>query len=104
MLSRDQIDRRDVARQTFLARHAGPNAVAEPLVADASFRRYFRVRGAAEPLLLMDAPPPREDVRPYVRVAAHLNRLGFSAPRVSARDEQQGFLLLEDFGDCTFTQ
>lgn len=52
----------------------------------------------------MDAPPPQEDVRPFVKIARHLTDLGFSAPRVLAVDEAQGFVLLEDLGDDTFTR
>jgi aminoglycoside/choline kinase family phosphotransferase len=53
--------------------------------------------------MLMDAPPP-EDVRPFVRIAHHLVQLGLSAPLVLAADAGNGFLLLEDFGDETFTR
>ncbi len=72
--------------------------------ADASFRRYFRISGAQQRALLMDAPPPQEDVRPFVKIANHLSSLGFSTPQVYAVDQQQGFLILEDFGDDTYTR
>jgi aminoglycoside/choline kinase family phosphotransferase len=52
----------------------------------------------------MDAPPPQEEVGPYVGVAGLLRRLGFSAPEVLAEDHEEGFLLLEDFGDDTYTR
>ena len=52
----------------------------------------------------MDAPPPQEDVRPFVRIAEHLVSLGLSAPRLLAKDETSGFLVLEDFGDGTYTR
>ena len=52
----------------------------------------------------MDAPPPQEDVGPYVVVAGLLRDLGFSAPEVLAEDREEGFLLLEDFGDDTYTR
>ncbi len=74
------------------------------LAADASFRRYARVTGGPRPALLMDAPPEKEDVRPWLAVARHLRRLGFSAPEVFAADEDAGLLLIEDFGDDTFTR
>jgi hypothetical protein len=54
--------------------------------------------------MLMDAPPPHEDVRPFVAVARLLDRLGLSAPRLFAVDEASGLLLLEDFGDDTYTR
>ena len=52
----------------------------------------------------MDAPPPQEDIGPYVAIAALLRELGFSAPEVLAEDRDEGFLLLEDFGDDTYTR
>ena len=52
----------------------------------------------------MDAPPPEEDIRPFVTVARYLAQLGFSAPRILAEDERRGFLLLEDLGDDTYTR
>ncbi|MBO0738808.1 MAG: phosphotransferase [Alphaproteobacteria bacterium] len=75
-----------------------------PLAGDASFRRYFRLRGNARRAVVMDAPPPHEDVRPYTAVAALLLELGFSAPEVFAMDAGNGFLLIEDFGDDTYTR
>ncbi len=70
---------------------------------DASFRRYARLHGGPRPAMLMDSPPP-EDVRPWLRVAAHLHRLGLSAPAVLAADAEAGLLLIEDFGDATFAR
>jgi len=54
--------------------------------------------------VLMDAPPPREDVRPFLRISHTLTRLGLSAPHVYGKDLDVGFLLLEDFGDSTFSR
>jgi N-acetylmuramate 1-kinase len=75
-----------------------------PLAGDASFRRYYRLAAGGGSTVLMDAPPPQEDVGPYVIVAALLRDLGFSAPEVLAEDREDGFLLLEDFGDDTYTR
>ncbi|MFZ2987451.1 MAG: phosphotransferase [Ideonella sp.] len=66
--------------------------------ADASFRRYFRIQSRHGTLIIMDAPPPQEDVRPFVRVASLINQAGLNAPEVLACDEHQGFLLLSDLG------
>ena len=74
------------------------------LAADASFRRYDRISDGDRRAVLMDAPPPREDVRPFLRLARHLVGLGYSAPRILAEDSSVGFLLLEDLGDATFTR
>jgi aminoglycoside/choline kinase family phosphotransferase len=66
--------------------------------ADASFRRYLRVEGAAGSYIVMDAPPPQEDVRPFVHVARLIDQAGLHAPRVLECDASQGFLLLSDLG------
>ena len=69
---------------------------------DASFRRYFRIDGASDAegtsFIVMDAPPPLEDVRPFVRVAALLHEAGLNAPAVLEQDVANGFLLLTDLG------
>ncbi len=75
-----------------------------PLAGDASFRRYSRLADNGRRAVLMDAPPDHEDVRPFVRIARHLANLGLSAPAILAADEAAGLLLLEDFGDATFTR
>src|SRR5262249_5884431 len=75
-----------------------------PLAGDASFRRYCRLARNGAMAMLMDAPPPQEDVRPYIAVARHLRGLDFSAPEIFAAEEETGLLLLEDFGDGTFTR
>ena len=74
------------------------------LAADASFRRYERLSRAAETAVLMDAPPPHENVAAFNRVAQQILDLGLSAPRPVAVDEAAGLMLLEDFGDRTFTR
>jgi N-acetylmuramate 1-kinase len=75
-----------------------------PLAADASFRRYFRLANGSRRAVLMDAPPPNEDVRPYIHVAGLLRGHGLSAPEIYAEDHGQGLLLIEDFGDDTYTR
>lgn len=98
------IDLRTQARFGFL-RQAGLGETAlDALPVDASFRRYFRLAGSKPPTLLMDAPPPKEDVRPFIRIARHLTELGLSAPEIYQTDEEQGFALIEDFGDATYTR
>ena len=88
----------------FLRRHGWERAVRGPLAGDASFRRYDRLVDGRRRAVLMDAPPPKEDVRPFLRIARHLSSLGYSAPEVLASDEASGLLLLEDLGDDTFTR
>ena len=95
---------RNVARQAFVRGVGWGHAREVPLPADASFRRYYRLLAGHDSTLVMDAPPAREAIGPFVKIAGHLKGLGFSAPRILARDERAGFLLLEDFGDRTFTR
>lgn len=89
---------------TFLANAGWAGAKVSVLAADASFRSYYRVQLNDRQCVLMDAPPPEEDIRPFVTVARYLAQLGFSAPRILAEDERRGFLLLEDLGDDTYTR
>jgi hypothetical protein len=88
---------RDDLIAVFLARHGFSPGDAEPLAQDASFRRYLRIRGD-RPAVLMDAPPP-EDIRPFLRIAEHLKRVGLRVPTILAADETQGLVLEEDLGD-----
>ncbi len=83
----------------FLERHGWAGAAIAPLAGDASFRRYFRVTDRGRTAVLMDAPPDREDSRPFLFVAGFLLANGFRSPRVLAADLDLGLLLLEDFGD-----
>ena len=74
-----------------------------PASADASFRRYFRVgRQGHDTVVAMDAPPDKEDVGPYLKVAAMLGDVGVHAPRVLAHNAADGFLLLTDLGSVTY--
>jgi aminoglycoside/choline kinase family phosphotransferase len=88
----------------FLSAHGWADASRHPLAGDASFRRYVRLRRGADRAMLMDAPPPQEDVRPFLRVARLLGQMGLSAPRILAADGASGLLLLEDLGDETYTR
>ena len=62
----------------------------EPASTDASFRRYFRLTRGADSYIVMDAPPGREDLRPYLQVTAMLAGIGLNVPWVLARDESRG--------------
>ena len=85
----------------FLTGAGWAGARIEPLAGDASFRRYFRVRlDDGRQCVLMDAPPPHEDPRPFVAVAEWLASIGLTAPEILARDLEKGMLLLGDFGDA----
>ncbi|HEU0230034.1 MAG TPA: phosphotransferase [Burkholderiaceae bacterium] len=71
---------------------------------DASFRRYFRLQAGERTLIVMDAPPPHEDCRPFVHVAGLLSDTGINVPAILAQDTRQGFLLLSDLGTQTYYQ
>lgn len=75
-----------------------------PASADASFRRYFRISFDDATLVAMDAPPPREDCRPFVRIARLMAEAGVHVPRVIAEELEQGFLLLEDLGTRSYIE
>jgi aminoglycoside/choline kinase family phosphotransferase len=88
----------------FLAAHGWAGAEIRPLAGDASFRRYFRVHRGGDSAVLMDAPPPHEDLGPYLKVTHHLLDRGFVAPRPLAVDRDRGLLLVEDFGTDRMTE
>jgi len=97
---------RRAAFEAWLAPLIGPHgldaATLRPASSDASFRRYLRVNarmGASR--IVMDAPPDREDCRPFVAVQALMRQAGLRVPEILAWDEAQGFLLLSDLGART---
>jgi N-acetylmuramate 1-kinase len=74
-----------------------------PASSDASFRRYFRVDAPdGATYIAMDAPPPQEDVRPFIHVAEVFGEAGVSVPKVLAQDVERGYLLLSDLGSTTY--
>ena len=95
---------RDTVIDSFLSAHGWDGAKRGPMSGDASFRRYERLTLGQRKAMLMDAPPPGENVDAWVAVAWHLKSLGFSAPDIFAKDKKNGFLIIEDLGDETFTR
>jgi aminoglycoside/choline kinase family phosphotransferase len=95
---------RDAEIARFLDTNGWAEATHAPLAGDASFRRYIRLTDGFRRAMLMDGPPPQENVRSWLAVARHLGGLGFSAPRVFAADADAGLALIEDFGDDTYTR
>ncbi len=88
-----------------------PNATIEVASADASFRRYFRVidntldnsgNNKHTSTIAMDAPPEQEDCTPFIDVTKRLRDAGVHAPQIIRQDLEQGFLLLEDFGNTPY--
>ena len=105
----DSLDSSDTRRDQLVAwlhalpaRHAVEAESLQPASADASFRRYFRLAAGTGTLIAMDAPPDKEDVRPFMHVARLLRDAGLNAPEVLEADPAQGFLLLTDLGRDTY--
>lgn len=73
--------------------------VLKPLAGDASFRRYFRLHYNRLTQVVMDAPPGKEDLQPFIRIAQILEQAGVHTPKILAMNLEQGFLLLSDLGD-----
>ncbi len=82
----------------FLTDAGWHGAEIDPLPGDASFRRYFRIRANGNHAMLMDAPPPHEDPKPFLHVGKWLNAQGLRAPRIFAEAPERGLVLIEDFG------
>lgn len=90
--------------QDFVDKAGWVGAELVPLAGDASFRRYERVYWQGKQAVLMDAPPAKEDTAPFIKIGRYLESLGFSAPHIMAEDRDNGFLLLEDLGDDSYTR
>jgi hypothetical protein len=99
-MSTRQVQRDAWLRTTLQGRRARLSAASE----DASFRRYFRVHLDGDTRILMDAPPPQENCRPFVQVTRLLAAAGLNIPAIFAADLEQGFLLLSDLGDRHYLQ
>lgn len=101
----DNQDLRFNALSTWLAATlpAADISSLRPASSDASFRRYFRAdMQDGSTVIIMDAPPPQEDVRPFIKVAELFRTTGVSVPTILAQDVEQGFLVLNDLGNTTY--
>lgn len=92
---------RTVAMNDFLNTHLSSNYEIQSLAGDASFRRYHRIYVGDETFLLMDVPPDKEPVDAFIHVAGVVEQT-INVPKIIAKDENQGFLLLQDFGTTEF--
>lgn len=97
-------DTRKAALEQWVGQQLGRPVQGEPASADASFRRYFRFALGDRTLIGMDAPPEKEDCRPFVQVAGLLADAGVNVPHIIAQDLKRGFLLLPDMGSETWLQ
>lgn len=101
---------RKLVRDEFIASLGWTSVSLEAMAADASFRRYYRLQGTTKPMLLMQDPPDRPPIPPYVmvepfiKIADHLRDVGLRAPEIHFRDVANGLLVIEDFGDDTYTR
>lgn len=96
---------RSTATARFLEAHGWAGATRRPLAGDASARHYERlIPAAGSPAILVDSPYPVDDVFPFITVAGLLRDLGLSVPAILAAEPANGLMLLEDFGDGTFTR
>ena len=100
----ERTDSRGAALGNFLAAEGWAGVAPVMLAGDASVRRYYRLTARGRRAVLLDAPPPMEDVAPFIAVAELLRDLGLSAPEIYAEDRERGFLLIEDFGDDLYTR
>ncbi len=96
--------KREAQIEQFLSRTDWSQAKRTALSQDASFRRYWRLQQDAQQALLMDAPPPEKPVSLFANIAVFLRDHGVYAPAIYAQDESNGLMLIEDFGEHTFTR
>ena len=92
-------DRTELRLQWTRQALADPEAALVRASNDASFRSYWRTHSAGRAWIVMDAPPDKEDIRPWLDVASRLARAGVHVPDIQAADPQRGFVLMEDLGD-----
>ncbi len=88
----------------FLEAQGWAAGTRRPLAGDASFRHYERLTRGQKRAVLMDAPPPQENVRPFIAIDRLLAGAGLAVPAIYGADEEAGLLLLEDMGDDTYTR
>lgn len=96
-------ENRSAERSAFVRRHLpNPNFRIAPASADASFRSYWRVTTGGSSVILMDAPPDKEPIAPWLDIGARLRAAGVHTPKVFAGDAAAGFVLMEDLGTRTY--
>ena len=99
----DPTDQRQLAAASWAAEVMDLERVClVPVSGDASFRRYFRFDGVSRSIILMDAPPDKENSAPFIDIAGRLRTAGLKAPDIIRFDLERGFGLLEDFGDTLY--
>lgn len=102
MSDRDADSRRAGLRQWLAEFDSLSGAELQPASGDASFRGYFRIEKDAETYIVMDAPPPNEDCRPFVTIAGYLEAMGLHCPAILGADFDRGFVLMTDLGNTQY--
>ena len=95
-------ERKDALEYWLSAQASFGSARLETASEDASFRRYFRLSEGGRSWIVMDAPPDLEPCEPFVRIGERMLETGVNVPKIIARDLEQGFLVLSDFGDVHY--
>ena len=98
MINNSQDNRLEQLKQWLDEHLQGKNWEIEVASADASFRRYFRVVENGKTMIAMDAPPDKEDIKPFIHVASAFKALNVNVPEIYVQDLEQGFMLIQDFG------
>lgn len=93
------MDNRQLGLQQWLETVLQTSVALEPIIGDASFRRYFRLQHAGKSFIAMDSPPEKEDCKPYIKLAQRLAKLKLNVPEILFADVNQGYLLISDLGD-----
>ncbi|MCY4149187.1 MAG: phosphotransferase [Gammaproteobacteria bacterium] len=93
-----------LAVSQFLANSGYAGCKITSLVPDASFRQYHRLERDGQKAMLLDAPPDKENLRDFISISTHLQKLGIRCPKIYDHDMALGFALIEDLGDLTFTR
>lgn len=96
------VERQSAMREWLVAACGIASPQLQIMDGDASLRRYFRVTPKDKSFVVMDAPPPQENCKPYIAIAKAIRQMGLQAPEVMHADISRGFLLLTDFGDATY--
>jgi len=91
-------DRHEELQRFVALQHPGHSFEIALASADASFRSYWRVSAGTTTQIVMDAPPDKEDIKPWLDIGQRLSRIGLHVPHVFATDYKRGFILMEDFG------
>lgn len=98
------VEEREKLRNEFIRNCKLTNYRVESIKSDASYRKYFRIFTEEQSLILMDAPPDKENVKSFIDVDEILQKCNLSVPEIFSQDTENGFLLLSDFGNNTYKQ